>query len=109
MKSIDFMDIMGDIDETYIAEIEQTKSEQKNFMLWNHRRAISLAASFLLIGTLSFSGYQYFIHTSDDASGVMEMSIDDMSRGIPIELEDEKNIFEEIVESIASFFENLRF
>lgn len=129
MKGIDFLDIVGEIDEHYILE-----AEQKKIVQWNYKQFVSIAASFTVICTLSFAGYQYFHPTAGatadmtremagadamDAYGIN--TIGDMDQTTTIEekaestdeistgLEVEDNIFQEIIQNIVSFFKSLRF
>lgn len=120
MKGLDFLEVVGEIDETYIAELDQ-----KKVTTWNYKRTLSFAASFLLICTLTVLGYQYLNYTSGNVINVAEMEITDMERTIeepaaiseepatvseePVTVSEDKNMFEKIFENIVSFFENLRF
>lgn len=129
MKGIDFLDVVGAIDERYILE-----TEEKKIIRWNYKQLVSIAASFTLICTLSIAGYQYLHPTVDtavemtreigetdamDAYGIS--MIDEMDETASIEgvvdgtdeinssTDSEKNMFQKIIQNIVSFFKSLRF
>lgn len=129
MKGIDFLDVVGAIDERYILE-----TEEKKIIRWNYKQLVSIAASFTLICTLSIAGYQYLHPTADtaaemtreigetdamDAYGIS--MIDEMDETASIEgvvdgtdeinssTDSEKNMFQKIIQNIVSFFKSLRF
>ncbi len=80
MKGIDFIEVMGEIDESFIQEIDTIR--EKKIIVFSYKKVMSYAASLLLICTLSISGYRYFINptgTSHDATGI---SMEDMNRGV---------------------------
>lgn len=110
MKGLDFLDIVGEIDEKYIEEAEKKKIHH-----FNYKQILPCAAAFFLICTLSLSGFQQLLHPQDESSNITEIgNYDDSDVEInKIEektiIDEEKNIFEEIFENIVSFFENLRF
>lgn len=120
MKGLDFLEIVGEIDENYIRE-----AEMRDVKTWSKKRILSYAASLLLLCTLSFVGYQYVQDTTNSTLNIAEVDMEDMGRSssqepamidesadeiieeTPDENE-EKNIVEKIIGNIASFFNNLR-
>ncbi len=114
MKGIDFLESMSEIDDQYILEIEEKKVTRIHY-----KQILSYAATFLMICTLSFAGVQYWGNTTNQDTMIVEsmdgvMPIEETEIGVKtIEEEnsesEQKNIFENIFESIVSFFENLRF
>lgn len=98
MKGIDFLAIIGDIDEKYVTEIEENQDTKGvNAIRWTSKRMMSCAASLVLIATLSVVLYQSYVPTSEVA--IQEEGI--ASRGIDIPQEAEiieEPLEEEVVE-----------
>ncbi len=107
MNGIDFLTVLGDIEPTYIEEIEQATPPKT--ISFSYKQFASIAASVLIICMVSFSGYRYFNH-SDAMPNSNTPSTIELTRELPvepIETEDE-TFFEKIIEKVVSFFENLR-
>lgn len=129
MKGIDFLDIVGEIDERYISEIQE-----KKVIRWNTKRVITFAASLLVVCVLSFVGYRALVPVTNEPMDVAELDMAEMGRGITDEpytvdenemnaseehdlvgdneeedSQEEKNIVQKIFANIVSFFGNLRF
>ncbi len=117
MKGIDFLEIIGDIDEKYVAEIEENQENKVIRMAqWNSKKVLSYAASFLLIITLSLSLYQIYMPTSESITQEedMENMSRDMSRDIEVieehlgeavaEIDESEQVeqFEEIIEEVPA-------
>ncbi len=107
MKGIDFLTVLGDIEPTYIEEIDHEASPKT--ISFSYKHFASIAASLFIICMVSFSGYRYFHqeeltqndHMPSTVEFTRELSVE------PIEIEEE-TFFEKIIEKVVSFFENLR-
>lgn len=67
MKGIDFLERMSDIDDQYILEIDEKKVRKIQY-----RQILSYAATFLMICTLSFVGFQYWENPTNQDTMIAE-------------------------------------